>query len=61
MDYARFVQMLLNGGELDGTRLLSSKTVDLMRSDALGDIPKASLILPAGYGFGLTFTVVQPF
>lgn len=35
MDYARFCQMLLNGGELDGTRLLSRKMVDLMRSNHL--------------------------
>ena len=35
MDYARFCQMLLNGGELHGTRLLSRKMVDLMRSNHL--------------------------
>ena len=34
-DYARFCQMLLNGGELDGVRLLSPKTVELMTSDHL--------------------------
>src|SRR6185369_11739447 len=34
-DYARFCQMLLNGGELEGTRLLSPKTVALMTSDQL--------------------------
>jgi len=56
-DYARFVQMLLNGGELDGARLLSPKTVALMHSDVLGDLPSAANILPAGYGFGLTFAV----
>ncbi len=32
-DYARFSQMLLNGGELDGVRILSRKTVELMTSD----------------------------
>jgi CubicO group peptidase (beta-lactamase class C family) len=57
MDYARFVHMLLNGGELEGTRLLSPKTVDLMRSNALGDIPRVGGLPPAGYGFGLTFAV----
>ena len=57
MDYARFVQMLLNGGELDGTRLLSPKTVDLMRSDLLGDIPRVGGLPGPGYGFGLTFEV----
>jgi CubicO group peptidase (beta-lactamase class C family) len=58
MDYARFVQMLLSGGQLDGARILSPKTVDLMRSDVLGDLPRASgLLPPPGYGFGLTFAV----
>ncbi len=57
MDYARFVQMLLNGGELDGVRLLSRKTVELMSSDHLGDMPVVSPTLPMGYGFGLTFAV----
>lgn len=35
-DYGRFLQMLLNGGELDGTRLLSPKTVELMHVNHLG-------------------------
>lgn len=34
-DYARFAQMLLNGGELDGVRILGRKTVELMTSDNL--------------------------
>jgi CubicO group peptidase (beta-lactamase class C family) len=34
-DYVRFSQMLLNGGELDGTRLLSPRTVALMTADHL--------------------------
>lgn len=57
MDYARFCQMLLNGGELGGARILSRKTVELMRSDHLGDIPRAGGLLPPGFGFGLTFAV----
>ena len=40
-DYLRFVQMLLDGGELGGRRLLSRKTVELMASDAIGDQPRA--------------------
>lgn len=36
-DYARFVQMLLNRGELDGTRILARKTVDLMTSNHIGE------------------------
>jgi CubicO group peptidase (beta-lactamase class C family) len=35
-DYARFAQMLLDGGTLDGRRVLGRKTVELMRSDHLG-------------------------
>src|SRR5262249_11551586 len=35
-DYLRFAQMLLNGGQLDGTRILSRTTVALMTSDHLG-------------------------
>jgi CubicO group peptidase (beta-lactamase class C family) len=57
MDYARFLQMLLNGGTLNGQRLLSRKTVELMTADHLGGIPAASDTLPEGYGFGLGFAV----
>jgi CubicO group peptidase (beta-lactamase class C family) len=57
MDYARFVQMLLNGGELDGARILSRKTVELMSADHLGDMPRSGSLLPTGIGFGLTFAV----
>ena len=35
-DYLRFAQMLLNGGQLDGVRMLSRKTIELMASDHLG-------------------------
>ncbi len=56
-DYLRFCQMLLNGGQLEGTRLLSRKTVDLMRIDHIGSLPRASSISRPGYGFGLNFAV----
>ena len=56
-DYARFSQMLLNGGQLDRVRLLGRATVAQMSSDHLGDIRVASPILPRGYGFGLGFAV----
>ena len=56
-DYLRFCQMLLNGGELDGVRILSRKTVELMTSDHLGDMPRGSALLPAGQGFGFTMAV----
>jgi len=56
-DYARFCQMLINGGQLDGHRLLSRKTVELMTSDHLGGLPSMSELLPPGHGFGLGFAV----
>jgi CubicO group peptidase (beta-lactamase class C family) len=62
-DYLRFAQMMMNGGQLDGTRLLSRTTVTLMTSDQLGKI-KDSGITPGellmgvkGYSFGLGFSV----
>jgi CubicO group peptidase (beta-lactamase class C family) len=57
-DYLRFAQMLLNGGELDGVRVLSKKAVDEMTSDQLpaelGDAPVRLLpgIKFTGLGFG---------
>jgi len=52
-DYVRFAQMLLNRGRLDGARLLSRKTVELMTADHLGKLDTPM----AGYGFGLGFAV----
>jgi CubicO group peptidase (beta-lactamase class C family) len=57
LDYLRFAQMLLNGGELEGARILSPKTVDLMRSDLLGDLPVFGGPMLPGYGFGLTVAI----
>ena len=57
MDYARFLQCLLSGGELDGHRLLSRHTLALMTADHLGDIPVDGTLLPPGHGFGLGFAV----
>ena len=60
-DYARFLQMLLNGGTLDGTRLLGRKTVEYMTADHLGPVTGAPDLLIPGYGFGLGFAVrLQP-
>jgi CubicO group peptidase (beta-lactamase class C family) len=53
-DYARFLQMILNGGELDGQRLLSRKTVELMSVSHLGDVD-----FSPGQGMGLGFSVLQ--
>ena len=58
MDYARFCQMLLNGGALDGTRIVGRKTLELMASDHLAPGVKVdSPLMPAGHGFGLGFAV----
>jgi CubicO group peptidase (beta-lactamase class C family) len=56
-DYLRFVQMLLNGGIFDGTRLLGPRTVQFMSADHLNDqISKGTNYIPGpGYGFGLGF------
>jgi CubicO group peptidase (beta-lactamase class C family) len=51
-DYARFLQMMLNGGELNGVRLLSPTTVDLMTQNHVGDINRGP-----GMGFGLGFSI----
>jgi CubicO group peptidase (beta-lactamase class C family) len=52
-NYATFLQMLLNGGELDGKRYLSRKTVELMTSNHLRGVQ-----FREGVGFGLGFSVV---
>jgi CubicO group peptidase (beta-lactamase class C family) len=64
-DYVRFAQMLLNGGELDGTRLLSRKTVELMTMNQLhGELmpiaidPDPDWVLH-GYGYGLGVEVLM--
>ncbi len=51
-DYTRFLQTLLNGGELDGERILSPKTVELMTVNHVGDLFRG------GSGFGLGFSIV---
>jgi CubicO group peptidase (beta-lactamase class C family) len=57
-DYWRFAQMLLNGGVLDGVRLLGPKTIELMASSHTSDLPQGGLI-GAGANFGLGFRVVM--
>jgi CubicO group peptidase (beta-lactamase class C family) len=65
IDYLRFGQMLLNGGELDGVRVMSRSTVKLMTSDHLGTRiaaplqPGELLLGTPGYTFGLGFAVRQ--
>jgi CubicO group peptidase (beta-lactamase class C family) len=63
-DYMRFSQMVLNGGELDGVRIVSPRSIDLMRGN---QIPEAAMkpqngvaffhLIP-GWGFGLDFAVL---
>ncbi|MCZ6679929.1 MAG: serine hydrolase [Candidatus Poribacteria bacterium] len=55
-DYVRFCQMLLNGGELDGVRLLGRKTVELMTANHLSSYSDS--FGRKGSGFGLGFQVV---
>lgn len=54
-DYARFLQMLLNEGELDGARVLKAETVRQMTQNATGDKPT---LRGPGWGFSLGFGVV---
>jgi CubicO group peptidase (beta-lactamase class C family) len=61
-DYFRFAQMVANGGELDGARILGRKTLELMHSNhvppALLPLDVGGLPLP-GYGFGLGSRVLM--
>ncbi|EDY80971.1 beta-lactamase [Verrucomicrobiia bacterium DG1235] len=52
-DYARFAQMLLNEGELDGVRVLGRKTVEMMRTNQIGDLAGVDSRTPSGFGFGV--------
>jgi CubicO group peptidase (beta-lactamase class C family) len=53
-DYARFLQMLLNGGTLDGARVIGPKTIQLMTTNQTG-----TLYSQTGQGFGLGFSILQ--
>lgn len=52
-DYARFGQMLLNGGELDGVRILGRKTVELMMQNHLAHLDPPTTEPGGGLGFGI--------
>ncbi len=59
-DYLQFAQMLLNGGVLNGKRLLSPRTVELMSSNHVGDMFNGKLGRPAhGMGYGLLVGIVE--
>ena len=56
-DYLRFEQMLLNGGELFGNRLLSPRSVRMMSSNQIGDLYKSFSRQQEGMDFGYTVAV----
>ncbi|MDB9968684.1 beta-lactamase family protein [Gammaproteobacteria bacterium] len=58
-DYLRFEQMLVNGGELFGNRLLSPRTVRMMGSNQAGDLYEGIRRNVRGQGFGYTVAVVE--
>ena len=58
MDYGRFLQMILNGGTLDGVRLLAPATVELMRTNHVGRLFEEAVPDRPGLGFGLGFAVM---
>lgn len=57
-DYARFGNMLLNGGVLDGARLLSPKTIELMSMSHTSELTPPLQLLGPGVNFGLGFRVI---
>lgn len=52
-DYLRFLQMLLNGGELEGTRILGTETVEMMTTDHLVEIEDRRGLGPYSFGLGV--------
>lgn len=54
-DYERFLLMLMNGGELDGVRILKPETIGLITANALPPPPEDMSVKPAGPGYGLGF------
>jgi CubicO group peptidase (beta-lactamase class C family) len=61
-DYSHFAQMLLNGGEFNGKRLLGEQSIRLMASNQTGDLFTGSSGVPGfsdGVGFGLSVVVVM--
>jgi CubicO group peptidase (beta-lactamase class C family) len=56
MDYARFCEMLLQGGQFNGVRLLAPRTVEMMRTNHVN--PEPLKTMPAGTGWGMDFQIV---
>ena len=59
MDYMRFSQMLLNGGELDGIRILAPLTIDLMHRDQTPRGMTGAMSSETGTVFGLDFAIIE--
>lgn len=57
MDYARFCEMLLQGGQLNGVRLLAPRTVEMMRTNHVNPDPLKTM--PQGTGWGMDFQIVM--
>ena len=56
MDYARFCDMLLQGGQANGVRFLAPRTVEMMRTNHVN--PEPLKTMPPGTGWGMNFQVV---
>jgi CubicO group peptidase (beta-lactamase class C family) len=56
LDYARFCEMLLQGGQLNGVRLLAPRTVEMMRTNYVN--PEPLKTMPPGTGWGMDFQIV---
>ena len=56
MDYARFCEMMLGGGQLGGVRLIAPRTVEMMRINYVN--PEALKTMPPGTGWGMDFQIV---
>jgi CubicO group peptidase (beta-lactamase class C family) len=56
-DYARFCEMMLQGGQLNGVRLLAPRTVEMMRTNHVNPDPLKTM--PPGTGWGMDFNVIM--
>jgi len=56
MDYARLCEMLLEGGQFNGVRLLAPRTVEMMRTNLVN--PEPLKTMPPGTGWGMDFQIV---
>jgi CubicO group peptidase (beta-lactamase class C family) len=57
MDYARFCEMMLGGGQLNGVRIIAPRTVEMMRTNHVNPDPLKTM--PQGTGWGMDFQIVM--